>query len=196
MAVSQFDWALVRASAEAVLAFDLENKEAKAYLEAAQRATEHSSTPPTSTPQTPGVSTPATTSDQPSPFANGRYQVTRLLGEGGTRRSTWPTTLYWTGMWPSPSSRPRAWTRLPERVFSEKLRPCDALVLTSTSSPCSTWLAPTATSRLTDMCGLKWFYIGGIVTFLAGSVLFRALRGMGTEVVMLRPLSPWRICIL
>ena len=64
-AVSQFDWALVRANAEAVLACDLENTGAKAYLKTAQRATDHSSIPPVSTPQRPGESTPATTSPQP-----------------------------------------------------------------------------------------------------------------------------------
>ena len=85
LAVSKFDWALVRASAEAVLAFDLENSEAKAYIEAAQRATEHSGAPTISAVEYPAVSIP-TPSTIPTSFANGRYRVNRFLGEGGKKK--------------------------------------------------------------------------------------------------------------
>jgi len=52
-------------------------------------------------PPTPHPSPPAVA--QPTAFANGRYQVTKFLGEGGARRgSTWPTTHCWTGRSPLP----------------------------------------------------------------------------------------------
>ncbi|MCH8225705.1 MAG: protein kinase [Chloroflexi bacterium] len=88
-AIAQGDWAAVGGQAESVLRLDPENADALAYLAAAQREP-GSSGPKLSqtgapTPSSSNVSAPAT-ADQPTSFANGRYQVKRFLGEGGKKR--------------------------------------------------------------------------------------------------------------
>ena len=83
-AVDQLDWEVVRERAQAVLALDRENKDAYSFLDAAEWALSGGSSPaaPSS-----GV-TPSHTAvtEQPSSFANGRYEVKRFLGEGGKKK--------------------------------------------------------------------------------------------------------------
>ena len=113
-AVSRFDWEAVRQRAEAVLAFDADNHEARAFLDAAEASVEGSAS---SALYESGISAESLkpSSDSPTFFANGRYQVTELLGEGGRKRSIEPTTLPSTATSPLLSSSPRAWTRPPVR---------------------------------------------------------------------------------
>ena len=86
-AVGRYDWEAVRAAAQAVLAFDPENGEALDLLTGAERALDGSARPPTGqhtgSSQTP---TPRATPDHPTSFANGRYQVQKILGEGGKKK--------------------------------------------------------------------------------------------------------------
>ena len=113
-AITREDWPTVSSRARSVLAIDPENSEGIAYLAAAERAL---GTPAGSTTLDPplvrgderGVTptlspnpspTLTETPSRPTSFANGRYQVKRFLGEGGKKRSTWPTTLCWTERWP------------------------------------------------------------------------------------------------
>ena len=86
-AVSRSDWALVRDRAQNVLAFDPENSDALAFLAAAERALgDHPTSPPPKS--APPSTTPATEphAGLPTSFAGGRYQVQKLLGEGGKKR--------------------------------------------------------------------------------------------------------------
>ena len=74
--ISQSDWALARDRSQNVLALDPENADALAYLAAAGRALGTSSAPsPSPYPE-----------DTPTSFAEGRYEVKDLLGEGGKKR--------------------------------------------------------------------------------------------------------------
>ena len=58
-----------------------------ALLAAAERALGKSSTTPSvQCPSAPSAVAPTTINDQPISFANGRYEVKRLLGEGGRKR--------------------------------------------------------------------------------------------------------------
>jgi serine/threonine protein kinase len=90
-AAEQNDWQTVKARAEAALAFDPDNPDARQYLEAAARASER---PIPDTGRAVGVgatSAPDQTEVSqgpalPSPFANGRYSVTKFLGEGGRKK--------------------------------------------------------------------------------------------------------------
>ena len=82
-AVTALDWEIVRARAEAVLAFDPENKEANAYLDAADRALRRSGI---AADRVIPATEPAITSAQPTSFANGRYRVKQFLGEGGKKK--------------------------------------------------------------------------------------------------------------
>ncbi len=66
---------------------DPDNGDAPAFLASAERALGTAGTLPSSQPSTSiPTSTPIATPDQPSSFANGRYEVQRFLGEGGTKR--------------------------------------------------------------------------------------------------------------
>ena len=82
-AIAQSDWSVVRDRAQNVLALDPDNGDAATFLAAADRALASSSQPPAST-STPTSKEP--TADQPTSFANGRYQVKRFLGEGGKKK--------------------------------------------------------------------------------------------------------------
>ncbi len=82
-AVARLDWAVVRDRARAVLGLDQENEDGLALLAAAERELGETSS---SAPATSISSAPAAPSDQPTSFANGRYQVKRSLGEGGKKR--------------------------------------------------------------------------------------------------------------
>ncbi|MEE8159769.1 MAG: hypothetical protein V3T78_10470, partial [Dehalococcoidia bacterium] len=79
-AVAKLDWALVRDRARAVLALDRENPDGLALLDVAETELGESS----SSTHPPSPSAPP--SEQPTSFANGRYEVKRFLGEGGKKR--------------------------------------------------------------------------------------------------------------
>ena len=76
-------WESVHDLALDVLAIDAENAEASAYLEAAERRVSRSAN---AVQQPPPPLAPTASDDQPISFANGRYEVKRLLGEGGKKR--------------------------------------------------------------------------------------------------------------
>ena len=82
-AIAQSDWSVVRDRAQNVLALDPDNGDAATFLAAADRALASSGQPPAST-STPTSKEP--TADQPTSFANGRYQLKRFLGEGGKKK--------------------------------------------------------------------------------------------------------------
>src|SRR3990172_9568497 len=81
--------------------------------------------------------TPAPSPALPASVADGRYQVERFLGEGVASASTWPTTSGWTGTLPSPSSRPRGWTRRGSPGSATRRRRWDALATIRISSRCT-----------------------------------------------------------
>ena len=81
-AFAQRNGEVVRDNAEDVIGLDPENQEALAFLSAAERALGGSS--PSSA--TLLSTAPTTTTDEPTSFANGRYEVKRFLGEGGKKR--------------------------------------------------------------------------------------------------------------
>ncbi|MEE8465635.1 MAG: serine/threonine-protein kinase, partial [Dehalococcoidia bacterium] len=83
-AISRYDWEAVRRASEAVLALSPDNGDALTFLAAADRALNDSAAPRTS--ETTTTTSPGTTPDQPTSFANGRYQVHRFLGEGGKKK--------------------------------------------------------------------------------------------------------------
>ena len=82
-AISRYDWEALREAAQAVLRLDPENSDALAYLAAAER--DIGISPPAQPSPAPRPVT-AAIGDQPTSFANGRYQVKRFLGEGGKKK--------------------------------------------------------------------------------------------------------------
>ena len=86
-AITKEDWSTVASRARAVLRIDPENNDALSYLAVADR---DSGVPGTaSAQQIPSIQAPQPsppTVDHPASFANGRYQVKRLLGEGGKKK--------------------------------------------------------------------------------------------------------------
>ena len=86
-AIKQHDWNVVHDRAESVLAIDPENADGLTYRATAARAMGGSAPLPTNqtTAPTTGI-THTSASDQPTSFANGRYQVKRFLGEGGKKK--------------------------------------------------------------------------------------------------------------
>src|SRR5687768_16636424 len=80
-AVAARDWPKVRQAASDTLSLDPENVDGRALLAAADRALAVED--PAGTPAPVSAATPAA---QPSSFANGRYTVTRFLGEGGKKK--------------------------------------------------------------------------------------------------------------
>ena len=84
-AVSQLDWDLVRDRGRAVLALDPDDPDALSFLAAADRAL-GGPDPSESSQARPGDTIAAPLNQQPMVLANGRYQVQKLLGEGGKKR--------------------------------------------------------------------------------------------------------------
>ena len=85
------DWQQVVDLARDVLGIDKENREALAYRQAAERRLNIPSQPEVSSPSgaTAALSstTPSTSEPElPTSFADGRYRVKELLGEGGKKR--------------------------------------------------------------------------------------------------------------
>ncbi len=85
-AVSRYGWEAVREAAQAVLAFDPGNSDAEELLAGAERAMSGSAPPSTSQPTGAIPTSIPTATPQPTSFANGRYQVEQLLGEGGNKK--------------------------------------------------------------------------------------------------------------
>ena len=85
-AVAQRDWAILRERAEHILTHDPQNTDALAFLGAAERGLEAG--PTTQAEPGPQLSQPETVStpEQPTSFADGRYQMQELLGEGGKKK--------------------------------------------------------------------------------------------------------------
>ena len=87
-AVAQGDWNVVSDRSNKVLALDPDNADARTYMAAVLRSQGDSgdgAAPPSGPAEQASVIAPATVG-HPSSFANGRYQVTRFLGEGGKKR--------------------------------------------------------------------------------------------------------------
>jgi class 3 adenylate cyclase/tetratricopeptide (TPR) repeat protein len=80
-AIAQLEWQVVRSRAQAVIALDPANPDAANYLAAADRTLGG----PVPQPATQS-SLAGTPSGQPASFANGRYQIKQLLGEGGKKK--------------------------------------------------------------------------------------------------------------
>ena len=88
-AMATTDWVTVRQRCEAALALDPENEDAQFYIEAADRAegkTDKASNQEAGTTSAPAAAqrVPADASEISS-FADGRYEVTKFLGEGGRK---------------------------------------------------------------------------------------------------------------
>ncbi len=82
-AIADEDWSTVASRARAVLRLDADNSDALAYLAAAEPDTPSFEPAQSSPPPRP---LPAPVPDQPTSFADGRYQVKRFLGEGGKKK--------------------------------------------------------------------------------------------------------------
>ncbi|MCI0841288.1 MAG: hypothetical protein J4N64_05900, partial [Chloroflexi bacterium] len=83
--MAKYDWESVTQHALAVQALDANNEDAQTYLEAAKRSLKGG----TSSEIADDISTQtkhAPSPDQPTSFADGRYQVKRFLGEGGKKK--------------------------------------------------------------------------------------------------------------
>ena len=83
-AVVRLDWAVVRDRARAVLSLDQENADGLALLAISERELGETSSPAQVASPSPFAVVPP--SEQPTSFANGRYEVKRFLGEGGKKR--------------------------------------------------------------------------------------------------------------
>ena len=85
-AALQLNWSLVRDRATTVLAYEPDNADALGHLRAAEAALDAAEQPPAV--QRAGASGPPrpAPSELPESFADGRYQVKKLLGEGGKKR--------------------------------------------------------------------------------------------------------------
>ncbi|MCH8224074.1 MAG: hypothetical protein IH868_11755, partial [Chloroflexi bacterium] len=81
-AVEARDWESVRDAASAVFRVDPDNEDAKSFL---QMAGDEALSPPDELSETPAPSA-AQSADTPTSFANGRYEVTGFLGEGGKKK--------------------------------------------------------------------------------------------------------------
>ncbi len=86
-AIARYDWEAVRQAAQAVLAIDPDNSDGQTFLATVERALAGTPNAPSGQPSASTSSTTSTAgSDQPTSFANGRYEVKRFLGEGGKKR--------------------------------------------------------------------------------------------------------------
>jgi serine/threonine protein kinase len=81
-ALAARDWATVRDRAQDALALAPENQDAVTFLAASGRALDGS---PSTTSATETTSPTPTPPPLPTSFANGRYEVKKLLGEGGKK---------------------------------------------------------------------------------------------------------------
>ena len=86
-ALTQRRWDVVQERAQDILSIDPENSEGVAFLAAAERALSSSVAATEGSPLARSSATPSAPHSpvQPTSFANGRYEVKRLLGELGMR---------------------------------------------------------------------------------------------------------------
>ncbi len=80
-AFAERNWPVVHANAQDVLRLDPENSEALTFFSAAKQALDSPREP-----EPPAPAAPYHIPGQPTSFANGRYEVKCLLGEGGKKR--------------------------------------------------------------------------------------------------------------
>ena len=85
-AVMQRDWAAVLERAQDALALDPEQMEAKAFLDAAERAMDAARLASVRSELQPSLTSPMVAPALPTFFVSGRYQVKRFLGEGGKKK--------------------------------------------------------------------------------------------------------------
>ncbi len=79
-AFAERNWSVVQANAQDVLRLDPENREALTFFSAAEQALDSPREPESQAPAAPNY-----IPDQPTSFANGRYQVKRFLGTSVAR---------------------------------------------------------------------------------------------------------------
>src|SRR6266508_2709003 len=79
------EWALVRSRAEEILDLDPDNEDAKVFLQAVERREERLGAAAGSAGDPAAAKAPEPAS-QPTSFANGRYAVSKFLGEGGRKK--------------------------------------------------------------------------------------------------------------
>ncbi len=89
-AADQSNWDRVRELAENILNFAPGHNDAEDFLAAAERGVSRAGRPGGETPVPanlqPTTSKPEVGPEQPTSFANGRYEVKRFLGEGGKKK--------------------------------------------------------------------------------------------------------------
>ena len=89
-AAGRADWPAVAERARAVLGFDPENEDARAFLAMAEPnladELRHSTPAPSSRQSADAIEPRLPSVEQPASFAGGRYEVRRFLGEGGKKR--------------------------------------------------------------------------------------------------------------
>ncbi len=83
--MDRLNWDSVRDCAQAVLGLDPQNNDALAFLASVDRVLQNH--PDSKTQEISAQADPISLpTDQPTSFANGRYQVKRFLGEGGKKK--------------------------------------------------------------------------------------------------------------
>ncbi len=81
------DWSTVSSRARSVLRIDPDNSDELAYLAAAERDSGATTELSTREPAQTQASQPSSSfAEQPTSFSNGRYEVKRILGEGGKKK--------------------------------------------------------------------------------------------------------------
>ncbi len=94
-AMDQLNWDSVRDCAQAVLGLDPQNIDALAFLASVDRVLKNH--PDSKIQETSAQAVPIShPTDQPTSFANGRYQVKKFLGEGG-KKKVYPSPGYLAG---------------------------------------------------------------------------------------------------
>ncbi len=87
-AADQEDWEAVRRLSRQVLVLDSDNADARTFSNAAEQSLgdSHAESVATGRTRLATPDLPAAPTEQPTSFANGRYQVKEFLGEGGKKR--------------------------------------------------------------------------------------------------------------